>query len=179
MKVTGDKEIVIGIDPGTEITGYGIIACDPDSGMHGWQTMVDAGIIRGGNGRLPRRLEIIHRELKELIDKYHPSRMAIEQLYAHHKHPRTSITMAHSRGVILLAAEQSGLEINSYPATEIKRKITGNGRASKERVRSMVVHLLNMKEEPQYLDISDALAVAITDIIHHQHSNLIQEAPRR
>ena len=114
MTQSHESEVVIGIDPGTEITGYGIITQNNANPL-----LVEAGVIRSDNGKLPEKLNSIHEELNRIIKEFHPSRMAVEELYAHYRHPRTSITMAHARGVILLAAAESGLEINSYPATEI------------------------------------------------------------
>jgi crossover junction endodeoxyribonuclease RuvC len=159
-----DSEIVIGIDPGTGITGYGIIAQTNANPL-----LVEAGVIRSDSGDLPEKLNSIHEELKRIITEFRPTRMAVEELYAHYRHPRTSITMAHARGVILLAAAESGLEITSYPATEIKKTITGNGRASKEHVRGMVSHILSLESEPDYLDITDALAAALTDFMHRKN----------
>ncbi|MCP4634287.1 MAG: crossover junction endodeoxyribonuclease RuvC [candidate division Zixibacteria bacterium] len=151
----------MGIDPGTDITGYGIVRCNGAA-----ELLVEAGIIRGGKGELHEKLNSIYKELVGIISEFHPSRIAIEQLYAHYKHPRTSIIMGHARGVIMLAASQAGLEISSYPATEIKKTISGNGRASKEKLSRIITEIFNLEKQPDYLDISDALAVALTDIRH-------------
>mgnify|MGYP001052811573 CR=1 FL=1 len=162
MPFSQENKIVIGIDPGTEITGYGVIA-----EQNGTPLLLEGGIIRGGNGELHLRLDSIFKELQKIIKEFKPDRMAVEQLYAHYKHPKTSIIMGHARGVILLSAAQSNLELKSYPATEIKRSIAGSGRASKDKIRRMVTHILGLQAEPEYDDISDALAAALTDIMHH------------
>lgn len=160
MAASSEADIVIGIDPGTEITGYGIVA-----GSNGGITLLEAGIIKGGKEELPGRLIAIYDELLRILNEFRPFRMAVEELYSHYKHPRTSIIMGHARGVVLLAAAQAGIEVHSYPATKIKKSITGDGRASKDKVRRMVSHLLNLSMEPKYHDTSDALAAALTDLI--------------
>ncbi|MBD3168497.1 MAG: crossover junction endodeoxyribonuclease RuvC [candidate division Zixibacteria bacterium] len=162
MPLPHKSNIVIGIDPGTEITGYGVVAEE-----NGRPRLLEGGIIRASKGELHNRLNLIFEELGRIIGEFKPDRMAVEQLYAHYKHPKTSIIMGHARGVILLLAARSNLELKSYPATEIKRSIAGNGRASKGKIKRMVTHLLSLKEEPEYDDISDALAAALTDIMHH------------
>ncbi|MBD3232908.1 MAG: crossover junction endodeoxyribonuclease RuvC [candidate division Zixibacteria bacterium] len=163
MTASRKSNIILGIDPGTDITGYGLVGANESS-----PTLVEAGIIRCGKGNLEDKLISLSKELKVIVSEFKPSRMAVEELYAHYKHPRTSIIMAHARGVILLAAAQAGIDVYSYPSTEIKKTITGNGRASKEKVRAMITHILNMETEPRYLDISDALAVALTDFRHSE-----------
>ncbi len=163
MTASRKSNIILGIDPGTDITGYGLVGSS-----HGSPALLEAGIIRCGNGKLEEKMLSLSKELMVIISEFKPSRMAVEELYAHYKHPRTSITMAHARGVILLAAAQAGIAVYSYPSTEIKKTITGKGSASKERVRAMITHILAMDAEPRYLDISDALAAAITDFRHSE-----------
>jgi crossover junction endodeoxyribonuclease RuvC len=90
-----------------------------------------------------------------------PNVMALEQLYSHISHPRTSILMGHARGVICLAAAQAGIPVIHYPATQIKRILTGNGRASKSQMQSAITRELRLNAVPEPPDVADALAVAV------------------
>lgn len=150
---------ILGIDPGTRITGYGCVeladgAFDP--------TLVEAGVLRfKGGGALDGRLTTIHRDVVELIEELQPDQLAIEKLYAHYKHPRTAILMAHARGVILLAARQAGLTIEHLPSTAVKKSITGNGHASKQQIQQAVQAQCHLTEPPSPPDVADAIAIAI------------------
>ena len=148
---------VLGIDPGLNITGYGAVD------MGGREpAIVEAGTIRTApRGEMIERIAQIHADLTELLAELRPDLMAIEQLYAHYKHPRTSILMAHARGVILLAAHQAGVAVRHLAATEVKRSLTGNGHASKEQVQRAIQSVCRLKELPQPPDVADALAIAL------------------
>ena len=148
---------VLGIDPGMNITGYGVLEQDP-----GGLRLLDAGVIRStAKLPLPERLFELYSGLIEILDSFHPVVMGLEKIYSHYKHPATAIIMAHARGVMCLAAHQKGVSVQALPATRIKKLVTGNGRASKEQVNGMVKHLLGIAGEVKPLDISDALAAAI------------------
>ncbi|PJA29440.1 MAG: crossover junction endodeoxyribonuclease RuvC [candidate division Zixibacteria bacterium CG_4_9_14_3_um_filter_46_8] len=159
MSISRESNLVIGIDPGTNITGYALVRTAGDCPI-----LVEAGVIRPGNKPLPERLNLLFEELNSILNDFKPSRMAVEELYSHYKHPQTSIIMGHARGVILMTAARAGMEVFSYPSTEIKKIITGDGRASKEKVRRMIGHILKLELESKYFDVSDALGVAITDL---------------
>jgi crossover junction endodeoxyribonuclease RuvC len=103
----------------------------------------------------------LHKSLLEVLDLYPPQVMAVEQLYSHYAHPRTSILMGHARGVILLAAAEREVPVISYNATRIKKTITGNGRASKEQVQRTMQRELGLAKCPEPPDVADALAVAL------------------
>jgi crossover junction endodeoxyribonuclease RuvC len=96
-----------------------------------------------------------------VIEQFQPGVVAVEQLYAHYDHPRTAILMAHARGVVFLAAAQGNLPVASYAATQIKKTITGNGRASKEQVQRTIRQELGLAQLPEPADVTDALAVAL------------------
>ena len=152
---------ILGIDPGLQITGYGVI-----ESASGRPRVCEAGVIRttGAAAKLVDRIQTIHGGLLEIIDQFRPEAMAVEQLYAHYNHPRTAILMAHARGVALLAAGQRGLDVVSYNATRIKKTITGSGRASKEQVQRTIQRELGLAQMPDPPDVADALAVALC---HH------------
>ena len=111
-------------------------------------------------GDLAQRLVELHTYLTELIAEVRPDRVAVEQLYAHYKHPRTAILMGHARGVILLAAAAKGLPVTNIASTMVKRTITGNGHASKGQVQRAVAMLCKLKKVPEPPDVADAIAIA-------------------
>ena len=148
---------ILGIDPGLNITGYAVmelLAPDP--------AIVEAGTIRPDpNKKMPGRIEQIHRELRGIIDELTPQAAAVEKLYAHYKHPRTSILMAHARGAVLLACEQAGVAVHDLAATAIKRSLTGNGHASKHQMQQAVKAQCSLAELPEPPDVADAIAIAL------------------
>jgi crossover junction endodeoxyribonuclease RuvC len=95
------------------------------------------------------------------MEQYRPAAVAVEQLFAHYDHPRTALLMAHARGVLLLAAAQRGLPVQSYNATRIKKTITGNGHATKEQMQRAVQRELGLAALPEPPDVADALAAAL------------------
>src|ERR1700686_1824392 len=107
------------------------------------------------------RVLSVYNGIVEVIEQFQPTVLAVEQLYAHYKHPRTAILMGHARGAIFLAAAQRGLEIVSYNATRVKKTITGNGRASKDQVQRTIQRELGLAEVLDPPDVADALAVAL------------------
>lgn len=147
--------IVLGVDPGSHATGYGVIATGPVA------RMLAGGVIRVGRDlALPERLLAIHAALTAVIAGHSPDAMAVEDLF-NARNPRSSLILGHARGAILLAGAQAGLAVAEYAPREIKLALTGNGAAAKEQVRFMVMRLLRLRAEPP-LDQSDALAVALT-----------------
>jgi crossover junction endodeoxyribonuclease RuvC len=159
---------ILGIDPGLGITGYGLIEA---SGRN--LKITEAGIIRS-NARedLEKRLSEIYKKVVTLIKDTKPDVVVLEELYSHYKHPRTSIFMAHARGIICLAIEQKRLQLVNYPSTRVKRAITGRGHASKEQMQRTVTSLLNLKKLPEPVDVTDALALALT------HANVLSHTLR-
>ncbi len=118
---------VLGIDPGLNITGYAVLEVAADG-----PKVVEAGVVRGQTrDSLTARLAEIHDGVADVIATLRPSAMALEQLYSHYEHPRTSILMGHARGVICLAAAKGGVEVHNYSATQIKKVLTGNGSSAK------------------------------------------------
>ncbi len=145
---------IIGIDPGSHATGWGVVEVQPTV------RRIASGVIRPGRGlELPARLLAIHERLTGFITDHDPGVMAVEDLF-NAKNPRSSLILGHARGAILLAGARAGLDVHEYAPAEIKKALTGNGQASKEQVRFMVIRLLGLKDEPS-LDESDALAVAL------------------
>jgi crossover junction endodeoxyribonuclease RuvC len=118
--------------------------------------------VRGkSRGSISLRLLEIHQGVTEVIAALHPQVMAIEQLYSHYQRPRTAILMGHARGAIILAAAQAGLPVIHYAATQVKRILTGAGRADKSQMQRAIQRELNLPQLPDPPDVADALAVAL------------------
>ena len=154
--------IVIGIDPGTAITGYGVIEEYPDKSLH----LVEHGAIRTPSGMdADQRLKILHEELTEKLHSFSPDCAAVEKLYFQ-KNVRTALNVGQARGVILLALAQIPIPVYEYNPMDIKLAVTGYGMAEKMQVQQMVKVLLCLREIPKPDDAADALAIAIC----HAHS---------
>ncbi len=148
---------VCGIDPGLGTTGYAVVRDEM-----GALTIVDAGVCRFEAGLpLALRLRQVEEDIQSMLIEHRPDLVAVEQLYAHYKHPRTAILMGHARGVILVAAAKQGIEVRDYAATRVKRYLTGNGRASKAQVQDAVARVLRLPELPEPSDLADALAIGL------------------
>jgi crossover junction endodeoxyribonuclease RuvC len=124
--------------------------------------LVEAGVVRGKSGAtLAERVAEIHAGVTEVIASLKPNVLAIEELYSHYDRPTTAILMGHARGVIILAAAQAGLPVENYPATQIKKTLTGNGRAAKWQIQAAIRRELNLPADPEPPDVADALAIAL------------------
>lgn len=148
--------IILGIDPGLAIVGYGVI----DFTGNRYKVLDYGSIITEANIYFPERLKRIYDEMSILIDKYEPEDLAIEELFFN-KNVKTAIKVGQARGVEVLCAKNKGLNIYEYTPLQIKQAVVGYGRAEKRQVQEMVKMLLNLKEIPKPDDTADALAVAI------------------
>jgi crossover junction endodeoxyribonuclease RuvC len=151
---------VLGIDPGLNITGYAVI--EP----HGRQVrLVEAGVVRGKSGKtLAARVREIYLGVTDVIASFKPSVVAVEELYSHYERPRTAILMGHARGVICLAAALADVPLCSYASTQVKRMLTGNGRAPKSQIQRAICHEFGLAAAPEPPDVADAMAIALC---HH------------
>ena len=148
--------IILGIDPGLAIVGYGVVECIGNK-----YNAIDYGCITtGANILFPERLKMIYDEMLSIIDKYNPDHVAMEELFFN-KNVKTAIKVGQARGVEVLAAVNKGLEVYEYTPLQIKQAVVGYGRAEKRQVQEMVKLLLNLKKIPKPDDAADALAVAI------------------
>ncbi len=148
---------IIGIDPGLQCTGYGVVQV-----ADGKCTLVEGGVVRtAAEALLEARLLSIYEGVLEVMQELEPEVAVVERLYAKYRHPQTAVLMGHARGVICLAAAAAGVPVREYAASEVKKSLTGSGRASKEQVGRMVCQLLLLGEPPTPADITDALALAI------------------
>jgi crossover junction endodeoxyribonuclease RuvC len=150
---------ILGIDPGLQRTGYGLIESKGPEDLK----LIEAGVIRTfEKDGISNRVADIYKNLSDVIAEHKPEVLVLEKLYSHYKHPTTSILMGHARGVICLACGVNNVKLVNYPATRIKKAITGNGRAGKHQVQKMVKDLLGLNTAPEPADVSDALAMAIS-----------------
>jgi crossover junction endodeoxyribonuclease RuvC len=148
--------IILGIDPGIADTGFGIISRLGDVYKH----ITHGSIKTSKSDELSQRLQDLHIELSKLIKKYKPNRIAIEQLFFA-KNVKTALTVAHARGVVLLASKQANSEIYEFTPLQIKLALTGYGSADKKQMQELVKTTLNLKQVPKPDDAADALAAAI------------------
>lgn len=150
---------VLGVDPGLRRTGYAIVS---GASRTAPLTIHDAGIIRlDPRHSLADRLVELEANLAELVTRYQPARLVCEQLYAHYRHPRTAILMGHARGVILCLARRHDLQVLDIAATQVKKLLTGSGRAGKPQMQRAVAALLGLATLPEPHDVADALAIAV------------------
>jgi crossover junction endodeoxyribonuclease RuvC len=153
--------IVLGIDPGTAITGYGLVREE-----NGEAVALAYGAITTPSGLpLPDRLKLLQRNLAAVIEQYQPDQSAVEQLFFN-KNVRTALAVGHARGVVLLTLAQANVPIYEYTPLEVKLAVTGSGRADKRQVQQMVTLLLSLSNIPKPDDVADALAIALC----HLHS---------
>ncbi len=163
--------LILGIDPGTAITGYGLVR-EEDQGLE----LVECGVITTPAGQpLPQRLQTIFQDLKEVIRRHEPQAAAVEELFFS-RNARTALSVGHARGVTLLALADAQLPIYEYKPLEIKQAITGYGGADKQQVQEMVRLLLHLDQVPRPDDAADAVAVAICHIHSARMAALIAEA---
>lgn len=149
---------ILGIDPGLNTTGYGVIDAEGRS-----LRLVEAGVVRGTAGAsLAHRVGEIHAGVAEVIESLSPEVLSLEELYSHYERPKTAILMGHARGVIVLAGTQAGIPVHHYAATQIKKTLTGSGRAPKSQMQEAVRRELGLATTPEPADVADALAIAMT-----------------
>lgn len=163
--------LVIGIDPGTAITGYGLVREQADGSL----SVVAYGAIQTASGlSMPDRLLQLYQELSQLILLHRPVSGAVEKLFFH-RNVTTAISVGQARGVVLLAMAQAGIGVGEYTPLEIKQAVVGYGGADKNQVQQMVRVLLGLAEAPHPDDVADALAVAICHLHSARIKNLYQE----
>lgn len=153
--------IIMGIDPGFAITGYGIVEYEGNK----FSVLNYGAITTEASMQLPERLLYVYDRLQELIEEYKPEVVAIEELFFN-KNIKTALTVGHGRGVAVLAAAKAGIEVFEYTPLQVKQSVVGYGRADKAQIQHMVKAILNLPAIPKPDDVADALAVAIC----HGHS---------
>ncbi len=152
-----DAELILGIDPGTAVTGYGVVARTGGSAL----ALVECGVVRTSPGQpLAVRIREIFVEVGELIDRFTPAVMVVEDVFQG-KNVKSALTLGHARGAILLAAALHEIPIAEYTPREIKKAVVGNGNATKDQVGFMVQQQLRLKTVPTPSDAADGVAAAL------------------
>lgn len=163
------EKIILGVDPGTQIAGYGIISVKA-----GVMTMIQYGVVQLSKySTYQLKLQKLYETIIRLIEEYHPDEMAIEDPFFG-KNIQAMLKLGRAQGVVMAAALSRNIPIVEYAPRRIKQSVTGNGNATKDQVSQMVGHLLKESLDPQFFDATDALAIAIC---HHFHENALPVAP--
>lgn len=158
--------LVLGIDPGTAITGWGVVGKEDNE-----LSLVAYGTVNTSrDAPLPQRLQTIHRELGEIMSEHRPDAVAVEKLFFS-RNVRTALRVGQARGVALLAVADAGIPLHEYTPLEVKQSVVGYGRATKEQIQQLVKMLLGLDHVPHPDDAADAIAVAIC----HIHSARLQD----
>lgn len=159
--------VILGIDPGTVVMGYGLVEVNGQK-----LRLVEMGVLKPGKVEDPyKKLQLIYNTVSGLITKYKPDVFAIEAPFFG-KNVQSMLKLGRAQGVAIAAAMHHGLDVTEYSPKKIKQSITGNGNAGKEQVLKMLQRILGFEDAPQYLDASDALAVAVC---HHFQDNSSQK----
>ncbi len=149
--------IILGIDPALTVSGYGVIQVKGSNLM-----LIEAGIIKTcAKDSMAKRLDKIYRGILNLVSDTKAECMVLEKIYSHYAHPATACILGQARGVICLAAATKNLAFFEYAATRVKKAIVGKGLASKAQVQRMIIDILKLKTIPDYMDVTDALALAV------------------
>ena len=157
--------IILGIDPGSRFTGYGVVK------QHGLKfEYIGSGCIKMGEKPMPERLKIIFQGVTQLVEQFQPTSFAIEQVFMAHN-PDSALKLGQARGAAIVAASLQELPVSEYSARQVKQAVVGNGGADKSQVQHMVKNLLKLPGTPQ-ADAADALAIAICH--GHSEQNLIK-----
>ncbi|MBW2095041.1 MAG: crossover junction endodeoxyribonuclease RuvC [Deltaproteobacteria bacterium] len=165
--------LVLGVDPGSNVTGYGLVEKKNNK-----LSCVGYGIVRPpAKSPFSHRIYHIFKELSEIMGRFEPEQMAVEDLF-YAKNAKSSLKLGHARGAIFVAAVQNKVRIFEYTPLEIKKSVVGYGRATKEQVRTMVKMILKLDTEPA-LDTTDALAAAICHLHWHRFENALNNQSGR
>jgi crossover junction endodeoxyribonuclease RuvC len=163
-------KIILGIDPGSIIMGYGIIKCNGNR-----IELVDMNVLHAGRQKdIYKRLHMIHETVCTVIRKYKPTDFAIEAPFFG-KNVQSMLKLGRAQGVAIAAAMQAGLDVVEYSPKKVKQSVTGNGNANKEQVWHMLKTILDLKEAPEYFDATDALGVAICHYLNSKTTSIMEK----
>jgi crossover junction endodeoxyribonuclease RuvC len=176
LRGPGESIVVLGIDPGLQRTGYALLS---DTQSPAECRLIEAGVIRlPRQWALANRLVELQNCLTTVLDTHRPALLACEELYAHYKHPRTAILMAHARGVIIALAASRQIDVLSVAATNVKKLLTGHGHASKRQMQLAVAATLRLPCLPEPADVADAIAIGLAGL-RLRHAVRTQSAARK
>ncbi len=155
--------IILGVDPGSRITGYGVIVME-----NGSPSYIASGCIRTNADDIAQRLQQIFHGLREIVSEFQPTSAAIEQVFMH-RNANSALKLGQARGAAIVAISMTGIAVSEYSARQVKQAVAGYGAAQKNQIQQMVQTLLKLSDKPQE-DAADALAIALCHG-HTQHSN--------
>lgn len=165
---------VLGIDPGLNLTGYAVL--EPNGAA---LRLIEAGVVRSTARRsLAERVKQIYDGVAEVVQALSPTAMAVEELFSHYDRPKTAILMGHARGAICLAAANAGIPVSSYAATQVKKLLTGSGRAPKWQMQLAICREFQLQEPPQPPDVADAMAIALCHIYSTRPVNGLKDSSK-
>ncbi len=168
------SKIILGIDPGSIIMGYGIIKCTGNI-----VELVDMDVLRPGLQKdIYKRLHLIHETVAGVIKKYKPTEFAIEAPFFG-KNVQSMLKLGRAQGVAIAAAMQAGLDVTEYSPKKVKQAVTGNGNASKQQIWQMLQTILKIKDEPKYFDATDALGVALCHHFSSKFTKILERENKR
>jgi len=151
---------ILGIDPGLQATGYGLLEVGHSQGQK--VKLLEVGMIAPKRTQaLPNKIEKIYKNLDEILNQYSVDVLVLEKLYSHYKRPTVACIMGHARGVICLLCAQRKIQLVEHSVKRIRKTLVGNGNATKQQTRETVAHLLGIQAGKLTLDASDALALAL------------------
>lgn len=171
--MSGDRRVVLGIDPGTAILGYGLLR----DGARGPELIHCGALTTPAQQPQPERLQHLFRGVQELIQRFGPTEMAVERLFFA-KNVATASTVGEARGVVILAGSLAGLHISEYTPLQVKQAVGGFGRASKNQMQEMVRLVLGLEVAPYPDDVADAIAVALCHLTWTQFSGVVAAATK-
>jgi len=149
-----ERQRILGIDPGSRLTGFGVLDCQSDTA-----TYVASGSVNSVDGEFPARLKMIFRSIGQIVEEYRPDVVAIESVFMH-RNPSSALKLGHARSAAICATFQLELDVFEYAPREIKQAVVGTGAATKEQIQHMIRHLLKLEGDPSP-DAADALAAAL------------------
>lgn len=149
-----NRQRILGIDPGSRLTGFGILDCEADSAVY-----VASGSVNSLKGSFPERLRLIFRAVSEIVGEYRPDVVAVESVFMH-RNPSSALKLGHARSAAICATFELEIDVFEYAPREIKQAIVGTGSATKKQVQHMIRHLLRLEGDPSP-DAADALAAAL------------------
>ncbi len=165
--------VVLGVDPGSEITGYGVVEGDSQASPSGYHLLEYGAIRPNRSAPFPQKLLLIFNRISEILERFRPEALALEDIF-HAMNARSALRLGHARGAVLLAAARAEVPVYEYSALQIKGSVTGYGRAEKRQVQAMIKLLLNLEALPEPLDAADALAAAVCHINLARFKTLIK-----
>lgn len=167
--------LVVGIDPGTTATGYGVVGRKPDGAV----SLLECGVIRPTAGApLAERIREIFEEVRTVLERFEPTDVAVEAVFQG-KNAKSALILGHARGAVLVAASLQGSEIHEYSPREIKKAVVGNGNATKEQVGFMVQERLRLKSPPTPSDAADGVAAALCHFVLGIDGSVAGAVPNR